>query len=218
MDVTAACSRKPGVLYVVMPEHRTVAGIVLAAGMSTRLGRPKQLLDFSGAPLVVHVVDRATSGGLAPVVVVTGHAGADVEEALRLRDVTIAHNSAYADGQGSSLVVGVRSLPPSVDAVVILLSDQPTIDPRVIADLIDARRQGASLAIARYGSTPSHPVLFGRKHFVELEKVSGDEGARSVIRRHLRDLVLVDGRSPEPPPDVDNEQAYAELLRLGDAP
>lgn len=215
MTGTVENSRRRADASVANAELAEIAGLVLAAGMSTRLGRPKQLLEIDGAPLVAHVVDRAVAGGLDPVIVVTGHDAPGVERALHTRDVVIVDNPAYASGQSTSLAAGVRALEPSVDAVVILLSDQPTIDPLVIESLVDARRAGAPLAMAQYGTTPSHPVLFGRELFSDLLAIRGDEGARSVIRRHLAHLVLVDGGSSEPPPDVDTEDAYAALLRRG---
>lgn len=195
-------------------EAGPVAGVVLAAGMSRRMGRPKQLLDLHGKPVVSHVVERALASGLDSVLVVLGHEAERVRDALTLYAVETVTNPAFADGQSTSLVAGVRAVPPETDAIVVLLGDQPGIEPDVIDQAIAARReQSASIVMAAYGEQRSHPVLFGRERFSELMELQGDAGGRDIIRRHQADVHLVASGLPAPPVDVDTETAYIALLR-----
>lgn len=188
-------------------------GLVLAAGMSRRLGRPKQLLDLGGKPLVAHVVERATASELDRVVVVTGYAGAAVAHALQSFDVAIVENPDFAGGQSTSLIAGMRSLPASCDAIVVLLSDQPMIGSTAIDALIARRREyGDRIVMAGYGGVRSHPILFGRELFAELLLTRGDQGAREIIRGHASDVAVVDSGELTPPDDVDTEDAYSHLL------
>ncbi len=190
-----------------------VVGVILAAGMSTRLGRPKQLLEIDGRALVAHVVDAALASALDEVIVVTGHQSGAVEAALGTREVRFCLNECFRDGQSTSLVVALDMVPLEADAVVVLLADQPTVNAAVIDRLLTKRREtAASIVMASYGGITAHPVLFGRELFSELRQIQGDQGARDVIRRHRSEVATVDGGADTPPPDVDTEEAYAALL------
>lgn len=191
-----------------------IAGVVLAAGTSSRLGRPKQLLMLDGKPLVVHVVERALASGLDEVVVVTSAHDGRVESVLSGSEARLVHNAHFAEGQASSLVAGIDALGADIDAAVILLGDQPGISPEVIRRVIGARlTRAAPVVMALYGEVRSHPVLFGREIFPELLQLRGDVGARGVIRAHRNDVVLVEGGAMTPPSDVDTEEAWMELQR-----
>ena len=189
-----------------------IVGIVLAAGMSRRLGRPKQLLMLDGIPLIAHVIDRALASTLDEVVLVTGAHGAEVRAAVGDRNVRFVHNPDFLEGQGTSLAAGITALDADVDAAVVMLGDQPGISPEVIDRTIKARREsGAPVVMARYGNQRGHPVLLGRELFPELRNLAADTGGREIVRDHQDSLVLVDGGTDAPPPDVDTEAAWAEL-------
>jgi molybdenum cofactor cytidylyltransferase len=183
--------------------------------MSSRLGRPKQLLDLHGKPLIVHVVERCLASRLDGVLVILGHEAGAIRQALSGLDVNIVMNPEYEAGQSTSLVAGLSAAGTRADAVVIVLGDQPGIEPSTIDQLIDARRTlGAPLAMAAYGGERGHPVLFGHELFDELREVTGDMGGREVVRRHLGDLVLVPAGADTVPIDVDTEEAYDRLLNV----
>jgi molybdenum cofactor cytidylyltransferase len=188
-----------------------IAGIILAAGTSTRLGRPKQLLDIDGKSLVTHVAERCLRSRLDRVIVVVGHAAEAVRAALHGLHVEVVTNPDYASGQASSLMAGLDAAGEDIDAVVMLLGDQPGIDSVAIDRLVAARRNGALLGMAQYGDDRGHPVLLGRELFDELRQVRGDRGGRDVIRRHQGDLVLVDGGVPLVPGDVDTWADYERI-------
>ena len=190
-----------------------IAGVVLAAGLSRRLGRPKQLLELGGAPLVAHVVERANASALDRVIVVTGHAHEDVATALRGQVANVVFNPHFAEGQSTSLIAGVKALPTDCDALVVLLGDQPLVSASAIDRLIARRRaHGDAVVMTGYGETRSHPILFGRELFPELLTASGDQGARQIVRRHRDAVAVVESGEASPPADVDTEEAYAALL------
>jgi len=192
----------------------SIAGIVLAAGLSRRLGRPKQLLVLDDRALVAHVADRALASTLDEVIVVTGASAAEIREAIGDRTVRFVHNPDFERGQGTSLAAGIAALGEAVDATVILLGDQPGIAPETIDRVIGARRETiAPVIMARYGDQQGHPVLFGREVFTDLMRLDGDTGGREIVRAHREALVLVDGGADAPPPDVDTEEAWDALRR-----
>lgn len=192
-----------------------VVGIVLAAGASTRLGRPKQLLDLAGQPVIVHVVARALAAGLEDVLVVTGGAGESVATALAGMPVQIVPNHAYLEGQSTSLIAGLDAIPTGTDAAIVLLGDQPGIDPADITALVARRRSPdrPPIVMTQYGDVRSHPVLFGHEVFSQLTGITGDQGARNVIRAHGSDVEIVPSALPSPPLDLDTEAAYQQLLQ-----
>jgi CTP:molybdopterin cytidylyltransferase MocA len=160
-----------------------VAGVLLAAGGGSRLGRPKALVEIAGKTLADRGVRLLRDGGASPVVVVTGAADVAPPGAL------IVHNPGWHTGMGSSLAAGLRALPAEIPAAVIALADQPLIGAEAVRRLIAAYRDGASVAVAAYDGQPRNPVLIARPHWPEVIASSvGDVGARTFLRDH-RDLV-----------------------------
>ncbi|WP_067928837.1 nucleotidyltransferase family protein [Alicyclobacillus shizuokensis] len=194
-----------------------VGGIVLAAGLSTRMGRPKPLLELAGIPFVRRVAAAATSGGLAPVVVVVGPDELQVRRALAgLPGIRLVKNPDYASGMASSLATGVREVMAYCDAVMVLLADQPLL-PASVVDQLRARyaeeRAGGILIVrARYAGQPGHPVLFDSAVFPELLQLQGDVGARSVVSHHASALAWADFANPWWGKDVDTPEALSEVL------
>ncbi|WP_067934194.1 nucleotidyltransferase family protein [Alicyclobacillus kakegawensis] len=194
-----------------------VAGIVLAAGLSTRMGRPKPLLELAGIPFVRRVAAAATSGGLAPVVVVVGPNELQVRRALAgLPGIRLVKNPNYASGMASSLSTGLREVMAHCDAVMVLLADQPLLPASVVARLCaryaEKRADGILIVRSRYAGQPGHPVLFDNAVFPELLQLQGDVGARSVVSRHASALTWADFANPWWGKDVDTPAALAEVL------
>jgi len=190
-----------------------IVGVILAAGLSTRLGRPKQLLEIGGKAFIAHVADMALASSLGEVTVVIGYQADAIRAALGNRGVRYCLNRRYEEGQSTSLVAALNAIPPTTDAVVVLLSDQPTIRSETIDRELAQRRSSRSpIVMASYGGALSHPILFGRELFGEIRAVEGDRGARDVIRRHKNEVATVDGGANAPPADVDTEEAYEALL------
>ena len=187
------------------------AGIILAAGESTRYGSPKQLLDWKGKPFVRQVAETALRSGLEPVVVVTGFHAADVESALSGLPVVIVHNPDYQQGQSTSIRAGVASLSGKAGAAVFLLADQPQIPVDVIRALVESHGQNmqAILAPLVLEDRRANPVLFDRDTFADLMRLTGDVGGRGIFDKHRveympwhDDILLL---------DVDKPQDYQKL-------
>src|SRR5438552_2545192 len=159
-----------------------VAGLILAAGAATRMGRPKQLLDWDGRPLVRAAAETALAARLGPVLAVVGSAQAEVVAALAGLPLQIVPNPDYADGQSTSLRAGIAALPPGVEAVVVLLGDQPFVTAAMVERLVAEWRASASPIVAPvYAGQRGNPVLFARAVFPELLAIQGDRGARVVL-------------------------------------
>jgi molybdenum cofactor cytidylyltransferase len=191
-----------------------IAGIILAAGRSSRLGRPKQLLPLHGEPLIRHTLRRVLASSLDQVIVVVGHEADEVCAAVAGLTAACVFNPDAATGQSTSVRTGLAALSPDVAAAVFLLSDQPGVDPNVIDALIAAWRESRSAVVApRYEDRIGNPVLFDRRVFPELALLEGDTGARPVVRAYQDSgelqLVPVHGAAP---PDVDTEADYAALI------
>jgi molybdenum cofactor cytidylyltransferase len=189
-----------------------IAGLVLAAGASTRMGRQKLLLPVAGEPLVRRAVRSVLAGGLDRVVVVLGRDAGAVGEALRDLPVRTVLNPAFAAGQSTSLRAGLDAVGP-VEAVVVALGDQPLPDPGVVRRLAEAFRRGAgSIVVPAYRDGRGHPVLLGAAVLDEARAVTGDRGARAVIDRDPARVAEVPVDAPAPA-DVDTPEDYQALQR-----
>jgi molybdenum cofactor cytidylyltransferase len=183
---------------------------VLAAGSSSRLGRPKQLLDLAGKPVLQHVLDSAAHSTVDRIVLVLGHAAADVFAVLRLPPHTeLAINAEHEQGQSTSLRSGLRSASAAAQAVVVLLGDQPGIRSEAIDAVVLAWREGGGPVVqASYQGQPAHPMLFDRSTWSELGQARGDEGARGILASHPAWCQTVE-LGGLPPEDIDTEEDYA---------
>lgn len=159
-----------------------IGGIILAAGGSTRMGEPKQLIEIHGAPLVQHAVRAAQEGGCDAVCVVTGQAREAVERAVAALGPQLVHNEHWQRGMGTSIRLGLSAIQP-VSAVILLACDQPAVNGTVIRSLIEHHHQtGLPIVASRYADTLGIPALFGECCFAELNDLPDDRGAKSVIQ------------------------------------
>ena len=184
-----------------------IAGIVLAAGGSTRMGRPKMLLPAGGGTLLSAAVAPLLEAGLERVVVVLGDRAEEVRRGARLPAdprLVLVVCAEWAAGMASSLKRGLEAC-ADADAVVVALGDQPGVTAERVRMVTAAFAPGRDLVVPVHRGIPAHPVLFGRSLFPELETLSGDVGAREVIRRHEREAVRIE---VEALPDIDTEEDY----------
>jgi CTP:molybdopterin cytidylyltransferase MocA/ADP-ribose pyrophosphatase YjhB (NUDIX family) len=190
-----------------------IAAIVLAAGSSTRLGRPKQLLRVSGRPLLEHTLNVVRASTLQPRILVTGAHADAISSAVETRTFDVIHNPDHASGQASSLKAGIEHLADSVTGAVVVLGDQPLV-PSWLLDELAARFDPEIHAAVRprYADGPGNPVLLSRRLFPEIVALTGDIGARDVLRRHAGDVVEVDMSSRMAPQDVDTDADFEQLL------
>ena len=159
--------------------------IILAAGASTRMGSPKQLLEFDGRPLLVRAVEAALASPAWPVVVVVGAHAERIRPTLARLPVIVTENAAWSEGMAASIREGITTLQQfsrALDAAIIALCDQPAFSADVIARLIAAQRStGRSIVAARYSGRNGAPALFLREHFPALAQLTGEEGARILL-------------------------------------
>lgn len=193
--------------------HETIAGVVLAAGGSSRFGEPKQLLDWYGKPLVKHVAELAREGGLKPVIVVSGADHDAVSRVLAGGGVKIACNPGWASGQSSSVRVGIKALPDQVGAVMFLLVDQPLISPDLIKRIVQQHhRNPTAIIMPTIDDKPGNPVLFDRQVFDDLTQLGGDMGGRVLFDKYpVRKIKWEDSGSQQ---DIDTAEDY-QRLRFG---
>jgi molybdenum cofactor cytidylyltransferase len=190
-----------------------VGAIILAAGSSSRMpGSQKLLMDLDGTPMVRHVIEAASDGGCHQTVVV--YSDNDVKEAVDGRVETV-HNPEAKTGMASSLKVGLRAMRPEIEAVVVMLGDQPLVGARTIAALLRSwRREGSrpAVAVAQDEGGWSPPVVLSRELWDEVLALKGDAGARQILqgRPELVDVVPAPGR----PDDIDTPDDYAKIVRL----
>lgn len=170
-----------------------VAGVVLAAGRSTRMGTNKLLLPVGGESLVRRAVRAAIEGGLDPVVVVLGHEAARVAVELGGLSCLAIANPRHALGLATSLDAGVAALPGDASAAAVLLADMPGVTAPMIRALLDVRRlTGAPAVAARYGGVVAPPVVYDAVLFPELRGAEGEGRGREVLSRHAGEVAFVE--------------------------
>ena len=159
--------------------------VILAAGASTRMGSPKQLIELDGRPLVVRAVEAALASPAWPVVVVLGAHAAQIRPVLARLPVLIAETPEWSEGMAASIRAGVgmlRQFSRALDGVLVALCDQPAFSADVIAQLLAAQRTtGRSIAAARFHGRHAAPALFTRAHFETLTHLTGEAGARDLL-------------------------------------
>ena len=189
-----------------------VAGVLLAAGSGSRLGRPKALVVVGGQTLVARGVALLQDGGAHPVIVVTGAAElADPPGP----DVVSVRNPDWATGMGSSLATGLGAVPPDRAAAVIALADQPLVGAESVRRLVAAFESGAGVVVACYEGLPRNPVLISRKHWPAVVALAtGDVGARPFLRAHPDLVTRVECGDVGRPDDIDSPEDLARAERM----
>jgi len=190
--------------------------VILAAGNSSRLGQPKQLVKFRDQTLLNITVSAATSAVGKQTIIVTGaHRGLLAEE-LRHLPVHIIHNPYWQEGMSSSICYGLINLLkifPYLDGVIFLVCDQPFISAALLKIMISEQdKTGKNIIPASYNNTTGVPVLFTYKYFSNLINLKGNEGAKSLLKEFPEDMATVD--FPEGAIDIDTAEDYANLLSI----
>jgi molybdenum cofactor cytidylyltransferase len=194
-----------------------IAALVLAAGLSSRMGSNKLLQDWRGKPLLRWTVEAALNSAANPVIVVTGNEAAKIETALRGLDVRFAHNNDFCSGLSSSLKTGIAAVPDSADGAIVLLGDMPEIDPSLIDRMIAAfsPADNRAICVAIHEHCRGNPVLWSRAFFPDIAALSGDEGAKRLLSQH-EELVCDIEADSGVLRDIDTPEAL-EALRATDS-
>jgi len=196
-----------------MPSPATepfVAGLVLGAGGSQRLGRPKQLLPYGAGTLLGHVVGVARACPLHQLIVAIGGSAGDVRASVDLTGADVVVNDAYGAGCSSSIAAALHVVDSRCDVLVLMLGDQPGVTADTVSVLL-AGRGDAPLALCRYDDGPGHPIAFARAVFPALAELHGDRGVWRLLDQRAEDVtpVPVAGRVPL---DVDTPEDYRAAL------
>ncbi|HET9717778.1 MAG TPA: molybdopterin-binding/glycosyltransferase family 2 protein [Pseudolabrys sp.] len=196
------------------PEGRRVAGLVLAAGRSTRMGAiNKMLAEIRGKPLVRIAAEQALASNAHPIIVVTGHDREKVDAALNGLPVRRVHNPDYADGLGSSLKAGIAALPQDADGVVVCLGDMPQVDAALINRLIAAfdPERGALIVVPSIEGRRGNPVVWSRRFFPDLMSIQGDVGARHLIGNYTEAVMEVPLTGAGALTDIDTPESFSAV-------
>ena len=196
---------------------QALAGVVLAAGESRRMGQPKQLLSFGESTILERVVDTLLAAGVGEVIVVLGHLAERVGAVLGDRSVRAVINASYRQGMLTSVKCGVRAIDASYDAVLFALGDQPHIECAVVSEVIRAYRAGgAGILIPCYSGKKGHPIIINLQRYREaIVNLPEDVGLNVLMQEHADDVQLIDVATEDIIRDIDVPDDYArELARF----
>jgi len=191
-----------------------VAIIILAAGNSARLGKPKQLLTFGGSTLLNNVISEALKTQFRPIIVVLGAYETEIKSATIKTDVTFVLNENWENGMSSSISIGLQEALKAnaeLESVILAVADQVYLNAAIFEQLVSTKQQTDSSIIASaYLQTKGTPTLFDRTHFEELLNLKGSDGAKSIIKRNLNDIVTIPFDLGAV--DIDTETDYNNLI------
>ncbi|RZJ64260.1 MAG: nucleotidyltransferase family protein [Flavobacterium sp.] len=190
--------------------------IILAAGSSSRLGRPKQLLEYKGKPLLQHAVNVALNVPGSRVIVVTGANHAAIERVVDLSKATVVHNEDWESGMASSIGSGLYKLlelAPEISECILTVCDQPFLDDGIFDKLlIEFLRTRKPIIASAYAGTLGAPTLFAKKYFPSLLSLTGFQGAKKMFEQYGHDVASVAFERGNI--DIDTQEDYDQLKQL----
>lgn len=197
-----------------MKERKRIWAVILAAGESKRMGKPKLLLPFGNRTIIETVVTNVVASGVDGALVVVGAHKEKMLEKIGHYPVKTAFNPEYKRGMLSSVLCGFRSLPPHIRAVLFVLGDQPAISKEIMNKIIDAyKKSGKGIVLPVYRKKRGHPVIIDMKYKKEVEKLSADIGLRGTVYGHQDDTLEVEVDMPDILHDIDVEADYMRELK-----
>jgi molybdenum cofactor cytidylyltransferase len=193
-----------------------LSAIVLAAGMSTRMGQNKLLLGFKDKPLIAHAVDTLLASEIDEVIVVLGHEADKVQEKLRGKQVRLIQNPDYREGLSTSVRAGVNAVSSQAAGIMVYLADQPLLEPadanRILRAFTHAKEVGKSIVVPFFDGQRGNPVLLDSLYREAILGVVGDVGCKGVIRRYPDQVFVVEMENDHVVRDVDNMEEYEGVL------
>lgn len=202
-----------------LPKERVVmiSAILLAAGESKRMGRPKQLLEWQGKTLLQHVLESLINSDADEIILVLGHEADLIRESLPALPIKIVINPDYKRGMASSLMQGLLAMDARSEAFLVCLVDQPGIGPEIMNTMIrEFQRANPKRGIVRpvYRGLRGHPVLIGTQYLQEaLQLLQGDVGARQILMNHPEDILDIDVEEDVVLKDIDTPEEYQQYSK-----
>jgi molybdenum cofactor cytidylyltransferase len=193
-----------------------IAAVVLSAGESSRMGRPKALLPIDGQTFIEKIVGALKQSSVGKVIVVLGHNAEEMRRSIEHLPVDILLNPDYNLGQLSSLQIAVRQLEKTADCdgMLVHLVDHPYIDAKLVKSMIERfYASGKLIVVPRYGGKRGHPVIFSRKLFGELLAAPRDQGAKAVVNAHRDDTLEIDTQDSGVTVDIDTPELYRQHVK-----
>jgi molybdenum cofactor cytidylyltransferase len=192
-----------------------VSAVVLAAGLSTRMGRNKLLLRYKDKALVARVVDALLASKIDEVIVVLGYETEKVRAELQGKPVRLVHNPDYKEGLSTSVRIGVDAVSRKADAIMICLGDQPLLEPadvnRIVAAFADAKKVNKSIVVPFFEGERGNPVILDASLRVAILGIVGDVGCKGVIKRYPEKVYPIEMENDHVVRDVDDVKAYEQL-------
>ncbi len=191
-------------------------GIILAAGESKRMGRPKLLLPFGEKTVIETVIENSLRSKAEEILVVLGSDAEKTTEKIKDYPVRISVNSRFREGMLSSIQCGFEALPEKARASLVILGDQPSVPHSVIDGLVDAHEQtGKGIVLPVYGRKRGHPILVDMRYRDEVRRLSPDIGLRALIHSHAEDIREIEVNTPSILSDIDTAEDYSEQMKHG---
>ena len=186
--------------------------IILAAGNSSRMGEPKQLMMFKNKTFLQHIIGEARNALLDPVICVTGYQSEVISESITGMEVSVVYNEHWSEGMGSGISAGIKHLLLSdVDSVILTVSDQPHVSSDLFLTMLKMKaRSGKRIVACSYAGTLGTPVLFARDYFQQLMSLDGDQGAKKIVSMNMSDVCPLEFE--EGNIDIDTKQDYEKLI------
>ncbi|AZQ63402.1 nucleotidyltransferase family protein [Flammeovirga pectinis] len=193
---------------------KKLAILIVAAGESKRLGRPKQLLKWKGETLLNHCIEKASAIDKSTTFLILGAYKKEIENSLKSKTIKVIDNQNWNEGLGSSIREGVYHIKQKeYTDLLIVLSDLPLLSVSYLKSLITAFYSSSKkIAVTSYGNMQGVPVLFNAQYFDALLQLKGDEGAKKILQKYKEDTLVL--KSDVPYIDIDTEEAYSALLQL----
>ena len=199
-------------------KDKFVSGLILAAGASTRLGQPKQLLPFKDTTLLGWAVRQFEScSALNEVVVVLGNTADEVRELITFGRSRVVENRTTGEGCSASYTIGIGACDPNTDAIVVLLGDQPGVTPEIVEQVVASwKHDGGEIVLANYQGRKGHPMLFSKHLFAQLVGLHGDKAVWKIVDQHpewVREIVIDQAY----PRDINTREDYEAVLKEPEA-
>ncbi len=186
--------------------------IILAAGNSSRMGEPKQLMIYKNQTFLQHIIGEAKNASLEPVICVTGYQSERITKSITGLGISIVYNKNWREGMGTGIATGIKQLVLSdVDSVILAVSDQPHVSADLFGTMQVLKEQsGKRIVACSYAGTLGTPVLFGKDYFNQLKSLSGNQGAKNIVKLNMTDVCPVEFDKGNI--DIDTKEDYENLI------